>query len=101
MCIRDRTADGRRQCAHTALSLARAVKRKVVDWKKFKWGEFREESRTKLVEDLKKSWLEDVPKDCDEIVMEFTESILQCVEKIAVKKCLSVHGKPWINKQVS
>jgi len=77
-----------------------AERKEVIDWKSFQWKHYKEESGSKLSK-LKERWISDPLLSCDDMVKELDECISECVEKVAVKKVVTLHSKPWIDRQVA
>ena len=98
------TSDHSLNTPHEAIILDVGVKqvfekREVVNWDKFNWGEYEVETKSSL-DTLIKSWEEDLV-GLEEMIEQLKEVIISSVEKIATKKIISHHTKPWINKEIS
>ena len=72
----------------------------VIDWKQFDWNTFTDVSKVELQE-LKEQWNNDCKLNCDGMLSSLTECIQSCVEKVAVKKVVFSHSKPWINRDIA
>jgi len=77
-----------------------ADRKEVIDWKSFDCKQYKEESGSRLSE-LTERWINNPDLCCDVMVEELNECIQGCVEKVAVKKVVTSHSKPWIDRHVA
>ena len=71
---------------------------KVIDWKKFEWNQYNEQSidlLTAVIEEFKDQG--SAQEMCDQLV----KKLIELVDKIGVMKTISKHSRPWIDKDVS
>jgi len=81
-------------------SQTQEIKREVIDWRKFDWDSYKEQSLP-ILQGLLDDWRSNPSQGVDIMINGFTEKIHECVENLACKKTLSVHSKPWISSDIS
>jgi len=78
------------------------VRKEVKDWNKFDWTAYGSITSTVLNE-LSHQWMLTDYDDFDVDIMakQLNDKINECVDKVAIKKIITKHSKPWINREIS
>ena len=75
-------------------------RREIIDWSNFDWLAYNSKTHDKLGS-LRDRWFDGCKLNSDDMVQQLTECIQECIESVAVKKVVSSHSKPWIDKVIS
>ena len=69
----------------------------VIDWSKFDWKAYQDVTG-KALNELFDNWNN---IDVDVMAKELNITLQECVDQLAVKKVVTEHSKPWINKELA
>ena len=72
----------------------------VLHWKNFDWDTFQTLTCSTLHE-LCDKWTAESEENVDHMVDQLSDCILGCVDKVASKRIISKHSKPWISSEIS
>ena len=78
---------------------SKSEKKSIIDWKKFDWKNYENQSKISL-QNLILKWMKKVPS-VENMAAELKKMIEDLVEKIATKKTITSHSKPWISNEIS
>ena len=74
-------------------------KKTIIDQKKFNWKNYEVDSKS-LLENLAKEWSRrEIP--VESMVEQLKKLMEDLTQKIAVKKTITSHSKPWISNEIS
>jgi len=76
------------------------IRKEVIDWSNFDWISYNDHSRN-VLKDLCDEWMMADVVDVDDMATDLNNKIHECVEKVAIKKIVTEHSRPWINKEIS
>ena len=78
-------------------------KMEVIDWPRFNWKEY-ESVTAEAISSLYEHWIVRVDEnneDLDVLVQELTDCLHECVNKVATKRTITKHSKPWFSPAIS
>ena len=76
------------------------VRKEVIDWNIFDWSAYKSLTSDAL-RDLIEHCTSNDTLDSDQIAELITNKLHECVSEIATKKVVSVHSRPWIDRDIS
>ena len=72
----------------------------MIDWSKFDW-KANQDVTGKALNELSDKWMSMNNTDVDVTAKELNITLQECVDQLAVKKVVTEHSKPWINKELA
>jgi len=76
------------------------LRKEVIDWSKFDW-KANQDVTGKALNELSDKWMSMNNTDVDVMAKELNITLQECVDQLAVKKVVTEHSKPWINKELA